>query len=327
MNDEDKIIEILTKENFSKADLEKFLEAIRENPELNDIAKISIAINKLAEEDHIDTDILANYILFLNGDKLVESDLILLKPKIEMHLNNCVKCRNDFEILSSELSEIDNYLSEQIISSQATEKIPFFRKVVNGIFTNHQFKYGFAAAASVIILFLSLFGISELTTPAYIKITSQITLEDFSSTRSRTSSHFTNALFALENKNYDSAFDELQKDIEVNEKDLTIFYSYYLLGMAHLSNAHSDFLGLFDSYDSDELSSAIYNFNKVLELNDSGLFQNVNINTYYFLGKSYLLNEDFDKAEKNLEIAVKNKSEYTEEAVKLLSAIKKNKLL
>jgi len=324
---EEEIIEILTKENFSKADLEKFLEAVRQNPELNDIAKISIAINKLAEKDHIDTGILANYILFLNGDKSVESEIILLKPKIEIHINKCEKCRRDFELLSSELNEIDNYLGEQIIPAKTAEKIPFVRKVVNGIFTNHQFKYSFAAAASVVILFLSLFGISELTTPAYIKMTPPITLEDFSSTRSRTSSHFTNALFALENKNYDSAFDELQKDIELNQKDLTIFYSYYLLGMAHLSNAHSDFLGLFDSYDTDELSSAIYNFNKVLELNDSGLFHNVNINTYYFLGKSYLLNKDFDKAEKNLEIAVKNKSEYTEEAVKLLSAIKKNKLL
>lgn len=319
---EEEIIELLTKQNLSESERKQLLEELHTNPNLNDMESIIRALTDLAKDEHIDTEILSEYVLYLNGDRSDESKLITLVPRIEKHLQSCSKCREEFEFLSSELNEVDNFLSENLRVEKKTEPVKTKAPNIFRLFENFNAKYSYAVAASIMIGFLSLFAVSEFSTPDYVKLSSQHSYDDFSSTRGRTSAPFMNAVTALENRNYDSAISELEKDIENNSDDLTTFYSYYVLGITHLTKAHSDFVGLFDSYDKKELSEAINNFNKVLELNNTGLFNNVNSNTYFFLGKSYLLDEKFDSAEKYLTKAIDNESEYSQEAKELLSSIK-----
>jgi len=319
---EEEIIELLTKQNLSESERKQLLEELHNNPNLNDMESIIRALTDLAKDEHIDTEILSEYVLYLNGDRSDESKLITLVPRIEKHLQSCSKCREEFEFLSSELNEVDNFLSENLRVEKKTEPVKTKAPNIFRLFENFNAKYSYAVAASIMIGFLSLFAVSEFSTPDYVKLSSQHSYDDFSSTRGRTSAPFMNAVTALENRNYDSAISELEKDIENNSDDLTTFYSYYVLGITHLTKAHSDFVGLFDSYDKKELSEAINNFNKVLELNNTGLFNNVNSNTYFFLGKSYLLDEKFDSAEKYLTKAIDNESEYSQEAKELLSSIK-----
>jgi len=319
---EEEIIELLTKQNLSGAEGKQLLEELHANPHLRDLESIIHALSDLAKNEHVDTDILSEYVLFLNGDRSEESKLTLLIPRIEKHLQSCSKCREEFEFLSSELNEVDNFLSENIGVIEKPEAVKTKGPNIFRLFENFNAKYSYAAAASIMIMFLSLFAISEFSTPDYVKLSSQHSYDDFSSTRGRTSESFMNAVTALENKNYDSAISELQKDIKNNPDDLTTFYSYYVLGITHLTKAHSDFVGLFDSYDKKELSAAIDDFNKVLELNNSGFFKNVNSNTFFFLGKSYLLEEEFANAKKYLTKALNSETEYSQEAKELLSSIK-----
>ncbi|VAX21202.1 hypothetical protein MNBD_IGNAVI01-513 [hydrothermal vent metagenome] len=319
---EEEIIELLTKQNLSESERGKLLEELRSNPDLIGFDRIVRTLTDLAKDEHVDTDLLSEYVLFLNGDKSNESKLTLLIPGIEKHLQSCSKCREEFEFLSSELNEVDNFLSKNIGVEEKPETVKTKGPNIFRLFENFNAKYSYAAAASIMIMFLSLFAISEFSTPDYVKLSSNHSYDDFSSTRGRTSVHFMNAVTALENKNYNSAISELQKDIESSSDDLTTFYSYYVLGITHLTKAHSDFVGLFDSYNKKELSAAIDNFNRSLELNNTGLFKNVNSNTYFFLGKSYLLEEKFDSAKKYLSQAIDNESEYSQEAKELLSSIK-----
>ncbi|NOX66545.1 MAG: hypothetical protein GXO85_12355 [Chlorobi bacterium] len=319
---EEEIIELLTRQNLSEADRKRVLEELRANPNLRDMESIIHTLTDLAKDEHVDTDVLSEYVLFLNGDRSEESKLTLLIPQIEKHLQSCSKCREEFEFLSSELNEVDNFLSKNIGVKEEDKAVKTKGPNIFRLFENFNAKYSYAAAASIMIMFLSLFAISEFSTPDYVKLSSQHSYDDFSSTRGRTSVHFMNAVTALENKNYDSAISELQKDIKNNPDDLTTFYSYYVLGITHMTKAHSDFVGLFDSYDKKELSAAIDDFNKVLELNNSGLFKNVNSNTYFFLGKSYLLEEEFGNAKKYLVKAIDGETEYSQEAKELLSSIK-----
>ncbi|MCB0746626.1 MAG: hypothetical protein KDC90_04105 [Ignavibacteriae bacterium] len=245
----------------------------------------------------------------------------MLAPKIEKHLQVCINCREEFELLNKELNEVDTYLSEKIITKEIIKDQSNLKGSISSWFNNNQIKYSFASAASIIFLFLLLYTASEISTPKSIIIASSINKLDFSTTRGRNSSSFVNAVNELENKNYTKAIDLLKEDISRSNNDVTLFYSYYILGITHIANAHSNFIGMFDDFDNNELEKAIMSFKNVLTLNNSGLFQNINYNSYYFLGQTYLLKGDIGKAKEYLTNAINYKSEYSSAANELLGTL------
>ena len=318
MMNEKEIIDFLLKENIGEQDKNKFLNEIANTPKLDELFKIVESITKIDEYNHIELDVLSEYILNLNGDKINETKFVFLAPKIEKHLKNCSLCKEEFELLNSELHEVDTFLSEKIISNENVQEDHTKKKsIISWIYTS-QIKYAFASAASITILFMFLFTISEITTPENVKISSSITNVDFSNTRGRTSEYFTKAIDALENKNYKDAIVQLEKDISNSKNDLTVFYSHYILGISHLTNAHTDYLGLFNNFSLHELEKAQKNFAKVLELNNSGMFEHINYNSDYFLGQIFLLKGEHVKALEYLTKAINNKSEYSDQANELL---------
>ena len=322
MLNEEKFIDLLTKQDLSAKEKKRLLDEYRHNPELKDFDAIVKALTELAKDEHISTDTLSEYVLFLNGDKSGESKIAFLVHKIEKHLKTCSKCREEFEFLSSEFNNVDSFINESISEKKQLEKVQAENSKIFNIFGDFKIKYAYRIAASIILAVSSLFVASRLTTPQYVRVASSNNYENFSSVRGRTSSDFTNAVNELENENYKSAISDLKTDIKKNPNELTTFYSYYILGITYLTEAHSDFAGLFDRYNQKDLSTAIRNFKKVLELNKSSLFKNVNSNTYFFIGKAYLLEENFNDAKKYLTKAIDSESEYSNEAEELLSSIK-----
>jgi hypothetical protein len=90
-----------------------------------------------------------------------------------------------------------------------------------------------------------------------------------------------------------------------------------------LKAADSDFLGLFKSFDKQKVQLAVYNLEKTLELNTSGNFNNINLDVNYYLGKSYLLLDDFVEARTHLQFVVNEKGGLYKDAEELLNSIPK----
>jgi tetratricopeptide (TPR) repeat protein len=159
-----------------------------------------------------------------------------------------------------------------------------------------------------------------LQTPEYIK-NFNTNKEDFYITRGRTSMAFQKGLDAIENKNWDEAIKSLNEDIASNSGESSIFYSHYVLGLTYLRSADSDFLGLFKSFDEEKVKSAVYNLEKTIELNTSGNFYNINLDANYYLGRAYLLLEDYAEAKTHLQYVVNEKGGLYKDAEELLNSI------
>lgn len=321
MLNEQQIIDLITHEKLSAEELKKLRNEIEQNPELKKLIGIIDALEHLAKESHFDLTTLSNYVLYSNGDESKKSDIENIIPQIEEHLKSCAKCREEVEFLKTELQDVDEYLEENILSSEIGLEDDK-KQLGLSLFQRYQsFKYSFATAASLVILFITLFIVSEITTSTYVKVADDFNYTNISTTRGRNSENFVKAIDQLSQENYDKAIELFRADISDNKNDATIFYTYYILGITELRSAQNDFLGLFDSYDNAKLIKAEENFNEVLRLNTSRVFENINSNTYFFLGQIYLLNEDFSKAKSFLNKAIENNSEYSSEAEKLLNSV------
>ncbi|MFZ1282175.1 MAG: hypothetical protein WAR59_15160, partial [Ignavibacteriaceae bacterium] len=158
------------------------------------------------------------------------------------------------------------------------------------------------------------------TTPGY-KNTKFIEERESYSTRGRTTELFQRGLDAVENNNYSSAVEYLEKDIKSNPNSESIFYTHFILGFTYVSKAESDFLGLFKSFDRDDVLKGIAHFEKSIELNNSGTFSNLNLDANYFIGKAYLLIDEKAKAKDHLQDVVNSKGSYYKKAEELIEKL------
>jgi tetratricopeptide (TPR) repeat protein len=143
-----------------------------------------------------------------------------------------------------------------------------------------------------------------------------------SGSRGRTTDDFELSMKALEDKEYQSAIEYLKSDIDLNSKDETIFYSYYILGLTYLETAEKNVLGLFPSFDKSSAELALQNFKKTIEKNTSGKFQNVNLDAYFFAAKASLMVDDTKSAKDYLNIVVNDKGSKMNEARQILNELK-----
>jgi hypothetical protein len=88
-----------------------------------------------------------------------------------------------------------------------------------------------------------------------------------------------------------------------------------------LSNSAKDFLGLFPSYHDLDVRKAISHLKKSIALNKSGKFENILLNSHYYMGKAYLLLDDIESAKKHLNIVVNDSGEFFNGASKLLNEL------
>jgi tetratricopeptide (TPR) repeat protein len=317
---DDDLINLLLEEGIIK-DREKYLEEINNNPELKGFNNIISALSKLGTKNHIDSEMLSEYILYLNGDSSDRKKFQFLSSKIEDHLLDCDDCRSEYEFLKSEFYEVDHFIKKSITDENNKSFETYDSKPISIANYLTKFRYLYAVAASIAVLFIFLVSYSELSTPKHIQIVNSKSEFDFSSTRGRNTENFITAVNYLEQNDYEPAIELLKKDLVHGENKVTDFYTHYILGLTHLANSRSDFLGFFNQYDNSELQNAIEQFLTTLELNKSGMFETINSNTYFHLGECYLLSKEFTKAKNYLTKAIELKSEYSSLADEILSAI------
>ncbi len=306
MDETEKILELLDKQALSDEEKEYLSKALN-NPELRKIKETYLQLkNSLKRNDHIDEELMAEYVLHKNN--LTEGKVIvLLANKIEDHLRLCNECQELFKELNSEYSSVDEFINNTITTKPTGSE--YIRK----------FKYAFASIAAVAIIYMGLFIVSSVTTPDYKK--SFLDGNDFYTSRGRASEYFQRGLDAIDNKKYDEAVKYLHEDIAENDDDKTLFYSYFVLGITCVNKGEKDYLGLFESYNKEDVMKGIESFNKSIELNTSGNFDNLKLDANYYIAKAYLLIDDIPSAKEHLKIVVDGKGSYYKKAEELLKIL------
>jgi len=180
------------------------------------------------------------------------------------------------------------------------------------------------ALTILIIGYVGLFSISSITTPYYEKNVFAQGEDEFYTTRGRTSVLFQQGLNSIENGEYEKAIKFLNEDILENKNDRSIFYSYYIIGITYLKAAESDFVGLFKSFDKQDVNLAISNLRESIDKNNSGDYENLKLDSYYYIGRAYLLIEDADSARSGFQKVIDGKGKFAIDSKNLIDQMEKN---
>jgi len=319
----DKIFELLEKSSLNEEETKYLSDFQNSDMEIAKLVNIFRSLqNNMADSIHIDVKTLASYILFENGEEPELKSVLLLSNKIREHLGKCKTCNAEYENLKQEFFMADEYLSNVITTEDKTKKIKTSR--YTSFLGKSYFRYAFAALAAIVIAYSGLFIYSNNSIDSYKKGLFDTGTEEVYSTRGRTTLTFQKGLDAVEHENYETAVKFFEEDIEENKNDRSIFYTYYILGITQLHTSEKSFAGLFKSFDEKIVYQGIASLNRSIELNTSGSYENINLDARYYLGRAYLLLDDFDNARKNLNIVVNEKGRFYNEARELIDTISNN---
>ncbi len=319
----EKIFELLEKSSATKlsAEEEKILfSLIESDEEAGHFAQVYNKLKNLMTNFHLDEELLASLIMYERNEDSENKLIPIIRDKIKNHLTACDVCRADYEILKAEYVDINNFVSKRF-SIKSSSAITKTSTRIFSIFTTQPvFRYAFASALFIGIIYLGLFAVSAVSTPDYIIQLSK-DQHEFYITRGRTSLLFQKGLDGIENKDWEQAIGYLKEDIAIHPDERSIFYSHYVLGLTYLNASGSDFLGLFKSFDKEKVHLAINSLNNSIENNKSGNFENINLDAHYYLGTAYLLLGDFNNAYSNLHGVINKRGKFFKEAQQLLDLI------
>lgn len=316
------LLEILTKDKLTNEDeiqLNNLIENDKEAKELFEVyKKLESSVRAFT---HLSTEDIANFLLIEKGIKSFSPTENSLFEKINSHINKCTSCKEEYNLLAEEYTCLENHLSLSIKDEAQMEenKFAFLSSFISK--RNNYAKYSFAFTLLIVFVYFSAFLISDFSSPNYIDSTSIKSEREFYTTRSRGTDNFQKSLSAFDNDNFGKGIKYLEKDIMDNSKDETIFYSYYILGIAYLQSAESDVLGLFISFDEAKVNEGIKNLKLSINKNNSDNFENIKFNSYYYLAKGYLMLHDIASAKIFLNKVIKNKGSKMNDAVKLLEEL------
>lgn len=322
MNELDKIFELLDKVDLSSEEQSKLNDLLKNQPASEKIVNLYNSLkNSLPQVIHIDETLLGEYVLYKNNMLNDKGTMILLERKIEDHLKRCDKCNNVFKELNSEYADVDSFISSSFKEVKPDIEVanahPGFFKRFNAS------RFAFASIIVLMIAYLGLFIISSVFTPDYKKAAISSDERDFYNTRGRTTELFQRGLNAIDKEDYNSAIKFLEEDITNNPGEASIFYSYFILGVTYIQSSESSFLGTFKSFDEGKINKGIDDLQKAIKLNNSGKYQNLNLDAHYFIGKAYLLIDKKNYAIDHLRIVIDNKGRYYKKANELLDKIGK----
>lgn len=315
-----KILELLEKKNLSEQEL-KEIEMLAENDdELKDFVS---TYNKLAavvkHSSHLTEEEISEYILYKNENANENYSLIKRIPFIEAHLRGCTSCSELFKELNSEYSEVENFITDYPVKEEQSS-----RDTVAPTAASKRSKtprYAFVSILIIGFVYLALYIVSSFTTSVFYRDAAIKNESEFSINRGRATENFQNSIKALEKNNYNTAIDFLQKDIQQNPDDKTIFYSYYIVGLSYLEISEHSFLGLFPGYNQEQAKKGAEYLKESISKNNSGRFDNIKLNAYYYLAKASLMQNDKNSARKYLSLVIDEKGSKMEEAKKLLNEL------
>ena len=312
-----KILELLEKKNLSEQETNELERLVGNDSDLqNLVSTYSILGDVVNHSSHLTEEEISEYILYKNS--LAEDTALIHRiPFIENHLRKCSVCSEIFKDLNNEFTEIDNYLAEKsTIETQPQAEIYPLRGSLQKKYKAP--RYAFTSVIILGLVYIVLYFTSALTTPSYYKNAELVNEYETSISRGRATENFRNSLSALEENDYDKAIAYLKKDIEQNPDDETIFYSYYIIGLTYLRAAEHNFLGLFPGYNEEQVMKGKEYLEKSVTKNNSGRFINIKLNTYFYLAKACLMQNDKKSAERYLSMVIDGKGSRMQDARKLL---------
>jgi len=322
MEQYEKIIKLIEKVNLSPEE-EKYLnDSIQSDKDIKRLTEVYKNLKTgLADSTHFDLDMLTSYILYEKGNVPDDKIVPLIADKIKLHLDNCLKCREEYEMLEADYSDVKEYLKNTFVDDNKGK-----HKLLPSLLSQNitKYRYAFTSVITLVFLYIGMFTVSSIITPDYKKNFFSGQNEDFYLTRGRTSISFQKGLDAIDKGNYSNAINYLSLDIEKHNNESSIFYSNYILGNTYLKAAQSDFLGMFISFDKDKVRLAIKNLKASIEKNTSGSYENLNLDANYYIGRAYMLLDDINSARKHLEIVVNKKGRFYNEAETMIEEIEKN---
>ena len=321
----DKILNLLEKKSLTDAEKKLLIEFSDSDDEIKSFINIYKKLHSsLTGSGHIPTDLLASYLLFDMEDEQDNKLILLIRNKIKSHLAECSDCLNEYNNLATEYSEIQDHVGKSISrDSKFTVKESNF--ILSSLLKRTTaLRYAFATLAVFVVAYFGLFLISSSLTPDYKKNIFTNEQEDFYETRGRTSPLFQKGLDAIDKKDYQNAIEFLSQDINEHQNEKSIFYTHYIIGITYIKASESDFIGLFKSYDKEKVNLAIANLKESINKNNSGDYESLKLDSYYYLGKAYLLIDNKDSAITNLQRVIEGKGRYSKEAAQLLSDLEKN---
>ena len=114
MNDLEKMIELLDKDNRTGEEQHFLDELIKNNPQAKRIKDAYLNLKaSLKKDEHIDEELMAEYVMSknnLSSNRLI----VLLVSKVEDHLRSCVVCEKLFTELNTEYCAVDSFVSQSV---------------------------------------------------------------------------------------------------------------------------------------------------------------------------------------------------------------------
>ena len=313
MNNYEKLIEIFEKNNLSSEEenyIKKLCDDDIEARKISSVYKNLKSSKKKSPE--ISNALLPDYILYINGFEPENKSIVALIPEIEKQIRASEYLKKEFEKLNKEYSEVDNFIS-QAFSKQEPAKLR------HRTFYN-RFKIPIYSVSSLALIYIILFTAINILSPGYKKNIILYDNSDKSYSRGRVSESFQQSLLFINNNDYETAVELLNKDISENPESKTIFYSHYILGLLYLQNSESGFIGLVKTYNEDDLKNGIEQLKTAVNKNMDGQFKNINLNAYFFIANAYLALDEIEKAKPYLELVKDEKGGYMKNAENLLDS-------
>jgi len=326
MENTNQILELLQKKTLTESEKQTLKNFSDSDEEIKSFINIYTNLkSSLSDSKHIHTDLLSSFILFEAGEEPKNKLIPLIRDKIKAHLNECSTCKEEYDLLLGEYNEVSQHVNKNIRrehnaeddSEKRTSFIPEFLRQTN-------LRFIYVTLTVLVVGYLGLFSFSSLTTPYYEKNIFSESDDNSYLTRGRTSVLFQQGLYAIEQGNYDAAIKFLTEDIQENKNDKSIFYSYYITGITYLKAAESDFAGLFKSFNKQDVELAISILKESIEKNDSGDYENLKLDSYYYMGRAYLLIEDKDSAQASFQKVLDGKGRFAMESKNLIDQMEKN---
>lgn len=320
MNNLEKIIELLEKKILSDEEKIQLNSLVEGNPEAKKVYDIYNKLDASLKSVHISLDNLRDYILYKNNLEPENRDIISNIPSIEVHLNKCERCTNEFKVLNEEYSELDFFIADKFQAVPAKSKEEISAPILKARTTRTPI-YAFASVLVIGIVYLGLFLVSDLTSPANYNLASVSDNSENYVTRGRATNEFQESIKAIEENNFDKAIRHLENDISYNPDDETIFYSHYILGLSYLEKADKNFIGLFKSFNKDYAKNGLENLQLCIEKNTSGKFPDITYNSYFYSAKASIMLDDIESAKNYLKKVIYEKGSKMSEAQRILNEL------
>jgi len=316
----EKVINILEREVIPYEDKEYLKRIATEDIDIKNFISIHSKLKHIFNSScHLDMEILAEFILYYDGDLEAAEYIPQITEKIEDHLAECSVCNNLYLNFSKKFQQVDNFVTNAINDDEdyeIQENLPVISKTRS---TNFR-----ATLTAFILLIIAYFGMmitSYYSTPSYkINIFEFDTINN-SLIQIRDTEFYNQGLTAFKKDDYDGAIGLLMEDIILNQNDGTIFYSHFLLGIAYIKSSENNILGTFKSYDHLRVNEGIQNLLIFIEKNEGDANERASIDAHYYIAKAYLSIDAIDEAKTHLQIVMEKRGKYYSDAVEILNVI------